>query len=65
MPEELPEGIVLLNLYGIWSRDEEKIIFASLNEEDVRLEYDMEGYDDNTHMVVSLACAYDASSLLS
>lgn len=61
-----PVGIddfVIIGIYGIWSKLDRKIIFISLDQEEVELEYDMEGYSDLTHAIVFLNAAYDASSL--
>jgi len=52
-----------LGIYGIWSKAEKKIIYISLDQEEVEMEYDMEGYIDETHVIVFLDATYDVSSL--
>jgi len=54
---------MMLGIYGIWSKAEKKIIYITLDKEEAELEYDMEGYSENTHRVVFLNAAYDISSL--
>ena len=60
---ELPSNMILLGIYGIWSKEEKRVIYISLDQEEVELEFDMEGYPDETHAVVFLNTAYDISSL--
>lgn len=52
-----------LNIYGIWDKKTKTIIFVALKEEDVELEYDMEGYSEDSHLIVSMMTYYDFSSL--
>jgi hypothetical protein len=55
--------LATLTIYGIWSKEERGIIFIGLDPEEVELEYDMEGYSKNTHLIVSMPTYYDISSL--
>jgi hypothetical protein len=54
---------VTLTIYGIWSKEEKRIIFIGLDIEEVEMEYDMEGYTKETHYVVTMPTYYDVSSL--
>lgn len=59
----LRPSLVTLDLYGIWSILEKKIIFIGLNVEDVEFEYDIEQYCSKTHVIVCLKTVYDVSNL--
>lgn len=58
-----PPAWVTIQAYGIWSKSDKKIIFINLDLEEVELEYDMEGYEEDTHVIVCLDGKYDVSSL--
>jgi hypothetical protein len=55
--------LVTLTIYGIWSKEKKGIIFIGLDPEEVEMEYDMEGYTEDTHYVVSMPTYYDVNSL--
>jgi hypothetical protein len=55
--------MMVLGIYGIWSKEEKRVIYISLDQEEVELEYDMEGYPEETHAIVFMNAAYDISSL--
>lgn len=57
------DDCVIVGIYGIWSKLDRRVIFISLDPEEVELEFDMEGYSDLTHAIVFLNAAYDTSSL--
>lgn len=59
----LPENMMMLGIYGIWSRDEKRVVYITLDKEEAEMEYDMEGYHEVTHVIVFLNAAYDVSSL--
>ena len=59
----LPPNMVSLCVYGIWSKEAKKVIFVSLNFEDAEMEFDIEGYPENTHAIVQMVTVYDVSSL--
>lgn len=61
MKKRIPK--LKLSIYGIWSKEDNKIIFISLNIDNVELTYDMEGYSDESHVIVCLDAIYDASNL--
>lgn len=54
---------MVLGIYGIWSKVEKKVIYITLEQEEAEMEFDMEGYLDETHAIVFLNAAYDLSSL--
>ncbi len=62
-PSPFPRNMMLIGIYGIWSKTDKKVIYISLDQEEVELEYDMEGYSEDTHAIVFLNAAYDVSSL--
>lgn len=55
--------MMVLGIYGIWSKVDKKIVHITLDQEESELEYDMEGYTEDTHVLVFLNAAYDISSL--
>lgn len=61
--EKLSPSIISLLIYGIWSKEDRRIIFIGLKQEDVEDEYDLEGYTEDTHAIVQMPTFYDASSL--
>ena len=61
--KSLPSSLVTIQAYGIWSKKRKQIVFISLDSEDAELEYDMEGYEEDTHVIVCLDGKYDVSNL--
>lgn len=55
--------LLVVPIYGIWSKADKKITYVSLQKDDAELEYGMEGYSDETHLVVCLKAVYDISNL--
>ncbi len=51
-------NIIYLTIYGIWSKEERNIIFVSLDKEEVEMDYDMEGYGEDTHAIICLQTGY-------
>jgi hypothetical protein len=62
-PSPPPPNWAEIGIYGIWSKADKHVIFISLSEEDVELEYDMEEYSEETHVIVFLSTLCDISSL--
>lgn len=60
--KQLPSFVSLL-IYGIWSKEDKRVVFISLEQEDVETEYDLEGYSEETHVIVAMPTYYDISSL--
>jgi len=60
--KQLPSFVSLL-IYGIWSKEDKRVVFISLEQEDVETEYDLEGYSEETHTIVAMPTYYDISSL--
>lgn len=61
--KSIPLPLIVVPIYGIWSKKDKKITYVSLQKYDVELEYAMEGYSNETHVVVCLKAIYDVSSL--
>ena len=40
-----------------------RVIFVGLDQEEVETEYDLEGYQEETHVIVQMVTYYDVSSL--
>lgn len=57
------ESFESVDIYGIWHRKNRKVIFVSLSQEETELEYDLEGYIEQSHVIVCLSAFYDLSSL--
>jgi hypothetical protein len=55
--------VMSITIYGIWSKEQKKIIFVGLDKEEVEIEYDMEGYPEETHRIFSMETYYDISNL--
>jgi hypothetical protein len=55
--------IVVVHLYGIWSKRKKLLVYVSLKEDDADMEFDMEGYSDDHYALVKLDTQYDISSL--
>ena len=58
-----PSNSMTLRIYGIWAKEDNRIIYINLSQEDTEMEYDMEDYTDETHLLVCLDAKYDLSSL--
>jgi len=54
---------MVIPIYGIWSIAKKMVIFIRLSLEETETEYDLEGYTEDTHVIVCLHAAYDVSSL--
>lgn len=63
MKKKKLKPVISLKIYGIWSKMDEKIMYVSLNKADLELEYGLEKYKEDTHLVVCLDATYDISSL--
>jgi len=61
--KSLPSSLIALNIYGIWSKEDKRIIFVGLNQEEVEAEYEFEAYNEETHVMVQMITYYDISNL--
>lgn len=52
-----------LCIYGIWSKDDKRIIYVSTLQEDVETEFDLENYSDEKYMILRLETMYNVNGL--
>lgn len=55
--------MVAIQVFGIWSKEKNKMIYVNLEQEDIETEFEMEGYDDDKYAIVCMDAMYDVSAL--
>jgi len=56
--------LLSIKIYGIWNKTKNKLIYVNLSLEEAELEYDMEGYSEDSYVIICLMGYYDSSGLV-
>jgi hypothetical protein len=54
---------LILRVYGIWSKADNRLVYVSLLKEDMKTEFELERYKENDYLMVCLDATYDIKSL--
>lgn len=60
---KLPKGFVNLSFYGIWDKENQELVFISLDQDSIEMEYELEGYDDDRFATCYLPVVIDIKNL--